>query len=84
MNKTAFINELGKQLSYSPEKRIAINNVLENNFFISKKHKPEVVAQLTQQLNVDEVEATKIYDTAVKIVNDEVKRKIKHPFGRQD
>lgn len=84
MNKNGFISELSKQLSYSKEKCIMINDILESNFFISKKNKDRIVDEFIQKLKVSSEEATKIYDTAVKIIKDEVKNKLKHPFRNQD
>lgn len=84
MNKTGFINELSKQLSLSVEKCAVINDILEENFFISKKSKPKIVDELMRRLDISSDSAENIYDVSVKIVNDEVKNKIKHPFGNKD
>lgn len=84
MNKTGFINELSKQLSLSVEKCAVINDILEENFFISKKSKPKIVDELMRRLEISSDSAENIYDVSVKIVNDEVKNKIKHPFGNKD
>ncbi len=43
MNKKEFIDELSKRLSYPKEKCIMINDILESNFFISKKNKDKVI-----------------------------------------
>ena len=37
LNKTEFINELSNTLSYSEDKCLIINEILEDNFFLSKK-----------------------------------------------
>ncbi len=84
MNKNGFISELAKQLSYSKEKCIIINDILESNFFISKKNKDKIIDEFMQILNASNEEAIKIYDTSVKIIKDEVKNKLKHPFKNQD
>ncbi len=84
MNKNGFISELSKQLSYSKEKCIKINNILENNFFISKKNKDKIIDEFMQILNISNEDAIKIYDKAVKIIKDEVKDKLSHPFKNQD
>lgn len=81
MNKTKFISELLKRLSYEEEKCIIINDILENHFFLSKKNKDKIIEALMEQLEIDKDEATIIYETAVKIVNEEIKNKLKHPFG---
>ena len=84
MNKTDFINELAKQLPYSKEKCAVINDVLENNFFISRKNKAKIITELTQRLKVDDIEADKIYNVAVSIINQEIKNRLKHPFQSKD
>lgn len=84
MNKNEFILELEKELSYSKDKCIIINDVLENNFFISKQSKNKIIDELMQNLNVDNNEATYIYEVAIRIVKEEVKNKFKHPFKSKD
>ncbi len=83
MNKNEFLSELAKQLSYSKEKCLMINDILESNFFISKKNKDKIIDEFMQKLKVSNEEALKIYDIAVKIIKDEVKNKLKHPFQNQ-
>lgn len=84
MNKTGFINELSKQLSLSVEKCAVINDILEENFFISKKSKPKIVDALMNKLNINNDEAVNIYNVSVKIFNSELKNKLHHPFGSKD
>lgn len=84
LNKKEFINKLSNQLSYSEEDCNLINNILENNFFISKKSKDKIINELIEILNIDSNEATNIYNVSVKIINDEVKNKLKHPFRNKD
>ncbi len=84
MNKNGFISELSIQLSYSKEKCIIINDILESNFFISKKNKDKIIDEFMQKLKLSNEEAIKIYDIAVKIIKVEVKNKLKHPFKNQD
>lgn len=83
MNKSEFIDTLSKRLSYSKEKCIIINDILERNFFISKKNKNKIIENFIQKLELSETEANYVYDVAVKIVNDEIKYKLKHPFKNQ-
>lgn len=80
MNKAEFINELSNQLSYSKDKCSIINEILENNFFISKKNKDKIIEEFIQILDVNDEEAIHICNTAVKIIKNEVKNKLKHPF----
>ena len=80
MNKTEFIKQLASNLSYSEDKCIIINDILESNFFISKKNKDKIIDELKQKLDVDKKEAERIYDIAVTLVKSEIKKQIKHPF----
>lgn len=80
MNKKEFINELSKRINYSYEKCAIINDVLEDNFVISKKSKENIIKQLNLQLEVDNEEAEMIYNTSILIINEEIKNKLKHPF----
>ncbi len=84
MNKSEFINALSKELSYPKEKCIIINDILESNFFISKKNKDKIIEEFKRILNVSNEEAMNIYDIAIKIIKDEIKAKLKHPFKNQD
>lgn len=80
MNKSEFINTISKELDYSKDKCIIINDILEDNFFLSKKNKNKIIQELTKSLNVSESEATNIYNTSLKIIKEEVHNKLKHPF----
>ncbi len=84
MNKNGFISELSKQLSYSKEKCIMMNDILESNFFISKKNKDKIIDEFIRKLKISSEEAKKIYDAAVKVIKDEVKSKLRHPFQNQN
>lgn len=84
MNKTEFIKELSDRLSYNEEQCTIINSILEDNFFISKKSKDKIICEIVLKLNIDIDEATRIYDIARKIMNEQVKNKLKHPFKNKD
>lgn len=84
MNKMEFINTLSERLSYPIEKCIIINDVLESNFFISKKSKDTIIKELVKRLDINSLEAEKIYDEAILIIKDEIKSKLKHPFKSID
>ena len=84
MNKKEFIKKLLKELNYSEEKCILINDILENNFVISKKSKETIIQELMSQLEISETEANRIYDASIKIIKEELKEKIKHPFKSKD
>lgn len=81
MNKKAFIEELVLRLGYTKEECIIIDNVLEKNFFISKKSKNKITEELVSELSITGYEAEKIYNKAIEIIKEELGRKIKHPFG---
>ncbi len=80
MNKKEFVNELSSKLSYPQNKCIIINDILESNFFISKRNKDIIIKELIFKLNISLEESQRIYDTAIGIVVSEVKNKLKHPF----
>lgn len=82
MNKKDFINALSKGLSYSEEKCIIINDILEHNFFLSKSKKDIIVNELIVQLDISQNEAEHIYNISIKIIKDEVKRKLINPFKK--
>jgi len=84
MNKRGFIKVLSERLSYKEETCIIIHDILEDNFFISRKSKEKIIYELVNKINVTEEEAEVIYETAKKILNDEIKNKMKHPFGRRE
>ncbi len=84
MNKRGFIQELSKALDYSEEKCNIINNILETNFFISKKSKGKIVEELRLQLEISEKEAERIYLVAIEILKRELKKKMLHPFRSKD
>lgn len=84
MNKREFIEKLSNEISYSIEDCTIINNILENNFFISKKNKDKTIIEIMNRLDVDKMEATNIYDKAVSIINEEIKFRFKHPFKNKE
>ncbi|MDE6292330.1 MAG: hypothetical protein K2L98_01470 [Bacilli bacterium] len=80
MNKKEFIKTLASALNYEEDQCIIINDILENNFFISKKSKDKILDELKAQLDVSEDEALRIYDVSIDIVKRELKDKIRHPL----
>lgn len=80
MNKKEFINNLMIELGYNEEKSTIINDVLENNFFLSKSKKDAIVEELQHRLEVDYQEALNVYNTAISIIKDKIKDQLKHPF----
>ncbi len=84
MNKKAFIQELSKHLSYSIEECTIIDDILESNFFISKKNKDKIIEEFISRLNIQEEEASKVYDVSTNIIKSEIKNAMKHPFRDRD
>lgn len=84
MNNKGFINELSKRLLLTEEKCIIINEILEENFFISKKSKPNIIDELMSKLDITRDSAENIYDVSVQVLNSEIKNKLRHPFGSKD
>lgn len=84
MNKSNFIKKLQKELNYTEDKCIIINDILENNFFISKKNRDKIISEIVIKLDINLEEATKIYELSKKIINEQIKESIKHPFKNKD
>lgn len=84
MNKKEFVVALAKELSLKEDKCYLISEILENNFFISKKSKDKIINELIEKLEINSEEANNIYNVAIKIINDEIKNKLKHPFKSKD
>ena len=84
MNKNEFIKELSKQTGYDEERCNLINSIIEDTFIIGRKNKEKMLDRFKSELNIDELEAEKIYETAMNILSTEIKNKIKHPFKNQD
>ena len=84
MNKEEFIKTLSDRLSYNEEECTIINNILEENFFISKKNKDKIISEIVLKLDIDIDEATRIYELSKKIINENIKDKMKHPFKGKD
>lgn len=80
MNKRTFIRTLEKELNYSNSVCLKINNILENNFFLSYKNKDKIIAKFIEKLNVTSNEALNIYNVSLKILKANIIFKIKHPF----
>ncbi len=84
MNKKEFLNELCKQTDLNESKAISVNDILEKNFFISKKNKDKIISELVIKLNISLDKATEIYNICKKIVSNEIMNKLKQPFKNQD
>lgn len=84
MNKKEFIKELSLRTGYTEEQCIIINDILEKNFFISKKNKDKIISEIVLKLEVNIEVATSIYETARKILNDGIIYSLKHSFRSKD
>lgn len=80
MNKSEFVKVLQTKINYSEEDCLLINNIFEKYFFLRSKNKDKIITELTLNFNITEEEALNIYETAVNIINAEIKNKLKHPF----
>lgn len=80
MNRTEFKNALSKELSYSDAKCNIILDTIEEHFFLNSKNQDKIINELKDNLQIDYEEASRIYNTALKIFKTEIKNKIKHPF----
>lgn len=84
MNKTGFINRLEEELKLEREKCIVINSIIEDTFLLGKKNKEKMIARFIEELSVSEEEANNIYETAMSIISNGIKDKIKHPFKKNN
>lgn len=83
MNKEEFIENLSEQTELTKEESLIVNNILENNFFISKRYKDKIISEIVISLNTNFDKATKIYNVAIEIISRELKNKLKHPFKKR-
>ena len=84
MNKTGFIKELSKQTGYDEEKCILINDIIENYFIFGRKNKDKIIQDLQVKVKLNEDDSENVYDIAIKIITEEMKNKLKHPFKSQN
>lgn len=82
VNKHEFINCLSEKCDLSVDKCEVVNNIFENNCFLLKKNRDTVIKKIIDQIQVNNAEAIKIYNEANNIIKNEIKNKIKHPFGK--
>lgn len=84
MNKSKFIEELSKETELDIQTCTKINDILEHNFFISKKNKGIIITSLINEIGITEEKAEEIYNKAASILTREIKDKLLHPFREQD
>lgn len=81
MNKETFINCLIKHTKYDEKTCGIINDILEKHFLVGRKNRKNIINDLKKSLSITEDAAITIYDISSKIIFDEIKNKLKHPFG---
>lgn len=81
MNKTGFIKELSKQTGYDEQKCNLINNVIEDYFIFGRRSKEKIIKDLQIKVSLNEDDSENVYDIAIKIIIEEIKNKLKHPFN---
>lgn len=84
MNKSKFISELSKETGYSEEKCLLINDRLENYYIFSKSNREKIIQDLKIKVNLSEDDAENVYDISMKIIRNEIKNKIRHPFRNKN
>ncbi len=84
MNKQEVIEKLQKELKYDDEKCIIINKIIEETFLIGRKNKQKMIDRFIEEVNVNDDEANKIYETFMNIISKGLKEKLKHPFKDLD
>ena len=84
MNKQFFEKELMNKVGISSKDAKLVNDVLEENSIIGKKSKENIINELVNLLEVDEDRANEIYNAAMDVIKDGVKKKLKHPFKSLD
>ena len=77
MNKELFIEELSKETKLDYNTCSKINNILEQNFFISKSSKEKIISNIIRKIGFNEEQSEKIYNSAVSIINKEYKKILK-------
>lgn len=83
MNKEKFIKELESVTGLDNELCVSINDILESNFIVGKKNKEKIVSDIARRLEITTDESEKIYESAMQVLGNGLKDKLKHPFGSQ-
>lgn len=84
MNKTEFIHTLAKKINYSIEDCAKINEILEHNFFLSRKNRSKIIHEFINTFHISSTEADLIYNSCMEIIMKEIKNKVKHPFKNRE
>ena len=73
MNKNSYIQKISEHLCCDIEYATKIVNILDDNFFISKRSKDKIIKELISSLNIEEKSAILIYEEAIIIIKEELK-----------
>ncbi len=73
MNKNSYIKKISEHLCCDIEYAIKIVNILDDNFFISKRSKDKIIKELISSLNIEEKSVILIYEEAIIIIKEELK-----------
>lgn len=84
MNKERVIKELESATGLSSDKCAIINSILEDHFIIGKNNKEKIINDIMSKLEVSNEEAENVYETAMSIIGNGIKEKLKHPFKSKD
>lgn len=84
MNKEKFIKELEKVTCLDNNKCTIINNILEDHFLLGKNNKEKIISDIMTELQMTIEKAEEIYESAMSIVGNGIKDKLKHPFKSQN
>lgn len=80
MNKTNFIEKLNKETGYDENRCKIVNEVIESHLIIGKNNKEKILNDFIEKLNIEREEADDLYNKCIKILGNEFKKKIRHPF----
>lgn len=81
--KEELIAKLEKETGLEHAQAVMFNSILEDHFILGRKNKEKIVADIEAQLKVEADKAETLYETAMSIIGEGIKDKIKHPFGEQ-
>lgn len=83
MNKEQIIKKLTDITGLAGEKCTTLNSIIEDHFLIGRHNKEKMVADIEARLDVAKAEAEKLYESAMRVIGEGLKDKLKHPFGEQ-
>lgn len=84
MNKLEFITQLSNKTGLSFEDGTCVCDIFENYLFWSKKNRRCIIDDLVARLNITKDKANIIYQIAMEIIKDGLKKSIFNPFKSKD